>query len=211
MVNIPDEEHQARYNFEVYRPEPSTGRLEGTYFQNRDVWRPSLSYKHKLEDIRNQFTPAENFRHSLATRGKHIRLIQRLELRINRKLKKFTWAALKIQSLYRGNVSRAYFKSIREGLFIELRRREARAEADKCFKVKDFEGTIAAVDRLDPPIVQYLTLKIRSQYRLQHYTEAIATSNFALGQSSARYNGLLNVDAIIFVEMSLCTLCSVLW
>ena len=44
-------------------------------------WKPSISYKHTLEDIKNQFTPAEHYRHQLATVGKKIRQIQRLEQR----------------------------------------------------------------------------------------------------------------------------------
>lgn len=180
MVNLPEDEERDMYKFEIYRPPKTSGRLEGIYVQHNDRWRPSLSYKYTLHDIKHQFTPAENFRHELATRGKHIRMIQRLELRIKRRLERYTNAALKIQALFRGNQGRLYFATIRDDLKYQLHRREAKTEASNCFDGSDFVGTIAAVDRLDPPIIQFMELKIKSQYRLGRYDQAVATCKYTL-------------------------------
>ena len=168
--------------FTIYRPEQSTGRLEGTYYQgDKKYWRPSLSYKHNIRDIRNQFTPAEDFRHTLATSGKYIRMIQRLELRWNRNYEEFTRAATKVQALHRGNVSRIEYDKRKAQLYLEMRRRQANANASACFNNKDFIGAIYEIDMILPGTVDLLAIKMKAQYRVAKYYECIATSEEIIG------------------------------
>jgi hypothetical protein len=170
------------FSFVIYRPERTTGRLEGKYFQgDQQYWRPSLSYKYKIDDIRNQFTPAENFRHALATSGKYIRMIQRLEIRWNRNYAAFVWAATKIQALYRGNVDRAKFAAIKQELYIELKRRQAKATASSFFWVQEYEAAIDEINRNLPASVELLAIKMKAQYRLSRFEECITTSQEIIG------------------------------
>lgn len=172
------------FSFTIYRPEKPTGRLEGAYFQgDQKYWRPSLSYKHTIDDIRNQFTPAENFRHALATSGKYIRMIQRLEIRWNRNYNAFVHAATKIQSLYRGNVSRAHYELIKQELIVELKRRQAMTAASAFFVAGSYNDAIDEVNRNLPGTTQLLAIKMKAQYRLNLHDECIATSQEIIGKS----------------------------
>lgn len=169
--------------FTVYRPETTTGRLEGTYYQDpEDVWRPSLSYKYSIKDIKNQFTPAENFRHRLATSGKYIRMIQHLEIRMNRHHAAFLKAAVKVQSWHRGNTARELFKLKRTELEADLRRRQLKAKAIVLFRKELFEETIYEIDCNLPSSVEILLIKMKSQYRLKLYEECIVTTQEIIGK-----------------------------
>jgi len=169
--------------FTVYRPETTTGRLEGTYYQDpEDVWRPSLSYKYSIKDIKNQFTPAENFRHRLATSGKYIRMIQHLEIRMNRRHDAFLKAAVAIQSWHRGNAAREIFKLKRAELEADLRRRQLKAKAVVLFGKGLFEEAIYEIDRNLPSSVEILQIKMKCQYRLKLYEECIASTQEVLGK-----------------------------
>lgn len=172
--------------FEVYRPAQSTGRLEGTYFmQSSDVWKPSLSYKHSIHDIRNQFTPAENYRHALATSGRHIRMIQRLELRWSHKFGAFVSAAIRIQALYRGIVSRLYYASVKSELYSVKRKREARLAASSFFKENNFLEAISEVNKHIPISYYMLSLKTKCQYRLGLFNDCISSTKQLVGKFKA--------------------------
>ncbi|KAJ1398878.1 hypothetical protein B484DRAFT_438315 [Ochromonadaceae sp. CCMP2298] len=159
--------------FQVYRPPQSTGRLEGTYRVDTIGWRPSLSYHHGLEDVKKQFTPAEAFRHALATSGQHIRMIQRLEIRMNRHHVVWSRAALRIQALHQGNVSRAYFKAIKDQLEVDRRKRMALATSTSLFLEGRFKDTVQEVNDNPPATVELWTIKCKSLYRLQRYESCI--------------------------------------
>jgi len=93
-------------DFEIYRPPQISNRLEPVYSKPKtNEWRPSVGYNHSLLVIQAQFTPAEHFRYRLATSGKEIRLIQKLELRWNRHFDLFRKSAIKVQASYRGVTS----------------------------------------------------------------------------------------------------------
>jgi threonine synthase len=63
--------------FVIYRPPTSSGRLELSYSSNKkEEWRPSIKYSYKLDDIKSQLTPAENYRYQLTTYGKNIHAIE---------------------------------------------------------------------------------------------------------------------------------------
>ena len=64
----------------IYKPPVTSGRLEGTYFGNKDTWAPSISYKNKLQDIISQRTPAEKYKYELQQRGDAAKALERLGL-----------------------------------------------------------------------------------------------------------------------------------
>lgn len=171
------------HHFEVYRPPKPTGRLDPVYIApNEKEWRPSLSYKHTLQDIKSQYTPSEFFRHRLKTSGKEIRAIQRLELRYSRNLEAFTNAAIKIQALHRGNVGRAYFIMVRDDLARDLARRRSYNAAYEAFHVDDLEASLQACLSAQEHPENLLDIQIRCQYRLEKYEDCIATSMVIIGK-----------------------------
>jgi hypothetical protein len=70
-----------RERFVIYRPPKPSNRLEDFLYKNYGAWAPSTKYSYTMWDIRNQMTPAEAYRHKLATSGALIRMLQRLEWR----------------------------------------------------------------------------------------------------------------------------------
>jgi len=175
---------ESKLEFEVYRPEKPTGRLDGIYHteERKKLWTPSVSYKYNIVDIRNQFTPAESYRHSLVTSGRIIRLIQRLEKRWNANLEGFTKAAVRIQSLHRGNVSRADFNRIKAQLYQDLHQRQTYAQATMLFVGKDYDGAILQVLSHNPTTTDLQLIKMKSEYRLQQFKDCVQTSTRIIGK-----------------------------
>jgi hypothetical protein len=167
--------------FKVYRPPQTTGRLEGTYRVDTTSWRPSLSYEHGLEDIKTQFTPAEAFRHALATSGQHIRMIQRLEIRMNRHNTIWTRMVLRIQSLQRGNVDRTYYKMIKDQLEVDRRRRMALAASTALFLEGRFQDAVSEVNH-NRASADLWTIKVKSFYCLCEYAACIEACLELIGE-----------------------------
>jgi hypothetical protein len=176
-------------SFVIYRPPKTTGRLEGDYYKDPETsWRPSLSYKHTIRDVRDQFTPAENFRHVLQTSGKQIRLIQRLEIRMNRNFVSFLSAAVRIQSLFRGNVSRTYYKKVKGELYIDMLRRQSKANSTLKFRKGKFQEAIDDINAVAPAPSELLVIKMKCEYRLKQYMDCIATSIEVIGKIALFYS-----------------------
>ena len=102
------------------------------------AWSPSMSYKLKIHDVGAQPTPAEAYRHKLATTGKEMRVLQRLEWRWERRIEKWTRAATIVKAGYRGMLGRRYFRSIREELEIGKEQRTAKAQAIEAINTMAF-------------------------------------------------------------------------
>lgn len=172
MLNPPTED------FSIYRPPVSSGKLDGVHYTERDgIWRPSLSYKNTLKDVRRQFTPSEHYRYLLATSGADIRAIQRLENRWNKNYDDFVRATTKIQSLYRAIVSRRYYATIKNDLFISLRQREGFQAAQQQFWNYEYETSIQTVDTVPVTTVALLEIKMKAFYALGDYHNCIVTAD----------------------------------
>lgn len=172
-----------KLDFQVYRPTKPSGRLDGVYYteERKKLWTPSVSYKYNIDDIRHQFTPAESYRHTLVTSGRVIRLIQKLEKRWNANFEAFTKAALRIQSLHRGNSSRLEFNRIKAQLYEERHLRQTFAQASSLFIEKNYEGAIAQVLGHIPTTVDLQLIKMKSEYRLERFQECMKTSAHIIG------------------------------
>lgn len=176
-------DNPSAHYFEVYRPPKPTGRLDPVYIEpNEKEWRPSLSYKHTLNEIKSQYTPSEFFRHRLKTSGKEIRAIQRLELRYSRNLEAFTNAAIKIQALHRGNVGRAYFYMVKDDLARTLARRRSYIMAWEAFQNEELETSLKACLTAQEHPENLLDIQVRCQYRLHKYEDCIATAMAIIGK-----------------------------
>jgi tetratricopeptide (TPR) repeat protein len=176
--------------FEIYRPEKHSDRLElfnenGEIIPKEDVWKPSISYKVKLSEVKSQFTPAEYFKYRLQTSGKYIRMIQRLEARWKRNYTVWNNAALRIQAAYKRMKSRFYFQTIKDGLFKHLKhRRLLEAARAAFFTEKNYEKTIELSLTTEYESEELLTLSMKSHYRLSHYSECISIANSLLSENN---------------------------
>lgn len=179
-------------SFVIHRPPVQSGRLDPQYIApNSAEWRPSVSYKHSLQDIKTQLTPSEFFRHRLKTAGKEIRAIQRLETRWNRNFEIFTKAAIKVQALFRGFQGREHFKVIKEDLRIVLSKRRGYAAAKEAFLSQNFELAISVCLSAEYPTEDLLLIQMKSQYRSGLYEDCIKSAEVIVGKrmrslSSAR-------------------------
>lgn len=184
----------AGYTFEVYRPDPISSRLEPTYGKARaNEWRPSLDYKHRLEDVKNQYTPAEYYRHRLKTSGAYIRMIQRLEMRWNRQLKKFTHAAVTVQRVYRGLIGRRYFAQIKDLYYDDMLRRRYTQPAMQAYQTGEYEAALKKIELIPNPIGSMLQIvKVKSLYRLQRYEECRYECHKLEGKYKKYFYNLIN-------------------
>lgn len=162
-------------NFEVYHPPLSPTRLLPIHSAPKnDVWRPSIDYKHKLLDVRNQYTPSEYFRHRYRVSGPQIRMAQKLESRWYRHYDQWNDASILIQKRYRGVLGRERVRKIRIERKDELERKRLFIPAKKYFLVGQLEKSLEYLQQaprpLDPPM-QHIEMK--ALYRLQHYEACI--------------------------------------
>jgi hypothetical protein len=163
--------------FVIYRPPVTSGRLEPIYkAPTPNEWRPSVSYKHSLADIRNQYTPSEFFRHRLETVGKEIRLLQKLETRWHRRFEEFTLASIKVQALFRGTRGRAYFQSIKLELEKDLKRRRSYCFARESFLAGDFAESLQYCVEADEHPEPLQIIQMKAQYRLGHFSDCAFTA-----------------------------------
>eukprot|EP01039_Chlorochromonas_danica_P007439 gene7439-8226_t len=154
--------------FVIYRPPLPSHRLENRFSQEKEgVWRPSYSYRHKLEAIQSQLTPAERYREELATSGKQIRLIQRLELRIHRNAEAFTSAAVRIQAVTRGIQGRQRFAAIRDLLQASYELRRLTQEGRERFQAGEYVQVVPLCHRQR----QLLSLLVPQDPQHQHHVE----------------------------------------
>jgi hypothetical protein len=200
---VPEMNNSQIKEFEIYRPEKHSDRLElfnenGEIIPKDDVWKPSVSYKVKLSEVKSQFTPAEYFRYRLQTSGKYIRMIQRLEARWKRNYQVWNNATLRIQAAYKGMKSRFYFQTIKDGLFKQLKhRRLLEATRTSFFKERIYEKTIELALTTEYESDELLTLTMKAHYRLSHYSQCISVANLLLSVNNQ------NEEATYFKACSL--------
>ena len=150
--------------FEIYRPPPSTHKLERIYHDDPSTWKPSISYKETLDEVIAQKTPAQEYKFKLQNTRAETRVIQKLEQRWNRKLELWTKSATKVKSIYRGFVCRRAFKKEKAALVIRVEQRLARKHALELFAEKKYNNAIDAIDGVKVITLELLILKARIQY-----------------------------------------------
>lgn len=158
----------------IYRPETTSNRLEDYLFK-KGQWAPSQSYEHRLWDVTNQMTPAEAYRHRLATDGKLIRILQRLEWRWQKAYELWLKCALAVQSGYRGMLGRRAFNGIKEKLIRDKNQREVKKLTKELFDAGDVEGAKQALNKCDVLSSDLYVIKIKINY-LQGFFGVCKTS-----------------------------------
>ena len=153
--------------FVIYRPKTTSNRLEDFLF-DRGQWAPSQSYAHTLWDVTNQMTPAEAYRHRLATDGKMIRILQRLEWRWQKAFELWVKCSLLVQSAYRGMLGRRYFNSVKDKLIQEKEQREVKKVALELFDNGDIDGAKESLKKCKVLSSDLYVMKIKINY-LQNF------------------------------------------
>jgi hypothetical protein len=119
--------------FEIYRPKVTLKRLDRE--NQPDIWSPTIHYKHSLQGIGEQLTPAEIYRKKLLDLGPESRNLRRLQWRWEKNFEAFTWASLKVQSLFRGHKHRKYFRKIKAELELLKRQRDTKIKVVELFSL----------------------------------------------------------------------------
>lgn len=174
--------NEIRPDFVVYRPAVQTGRLDSKYNPSSTAWKPSLSYKYTLSDVRNQFTPAENYRNRLVTSGPLIRQLQRLEWRWEKNLPEFIKAATRVQSLFRGIKNRQKFNLIKDTLKLHFAQREGKRKALHLYNDERFLDSIAVINQVPVTNDELQDLKMRAEYKLKQFNDCISTAKGLIGE-----------------------------
>lgn len=154
-------------------------------------WEPNISYKLKIQDVEAQPTPAEAYRHKLATTGKEMRVLQRLEWRWEKRLEKWTRAATIVKAGYRGMLGRRYFRSIREELEVGKEQRTAKASAIAAIRENRKEDAIRIASSVRKMNGELYLILAKVYYTLHRFEECEkagrAAFDFPRVESDARY------------------------
>ena len=157
--------------FVIYRPPKPTNRLEDFQYKLYGQWAPSIKYSYNLWDIRNQMTPAESYRHRLATSGKMIRVLQRLEWRWQKSFQLWWDITIRVQCVFRGMLARRYFKSVKTELRRVKEQREAKLAVVKKFIEGDKKGALLLINNVEAMSIDLWTIKIKILFSTQKYKE----------------------------------------
>lgn len=156
--------------FVAYRPKRHSGRLEGVYHTpGSDTWKPSIGYQHPVNTIRKQYTPAEAYRFKLASQGKNIRGLQRLEWRWEKAKPLWIKCATAVQAGYRGMVGRRYYNSLYEKLVVLKQQRELIAKIHKQFNNNDKDAALITIEEVAEKTTEFHVAKIKILYTQQKY------------------------------------------
>jgi hypothetical protein len=163
-------------------PNTTDHKLHGLHFDGHGVWKPTVSYKLKLDSIKNQLTPAQAYRKSYLETGKEVKLIQRLEVKCSKNPQKYNDAATKIQKLYRGGKYRFAFLQIRDRLFADLQYRRTLEKASDCCSKENYDEALSIIDSLNIPLTtEIMELKIKIAYTLNLFELCERTCKGVIG------------------------------
>lgn len=137
-------------------------------------WAPSIKYTYGAWDILNQMTPAENYRHQLATSGKTIRMLQRLEWRWQKALPLWRTLATRVQAGFRGLVARKYYRSIKNELIRDREQREAQRAVVQLFSSGQKEESLRVLDMVEVLSTELWIIKIKILYSNSDFANCAA-------------------------------------
>lgn len=157
--------------FVIYRPPKPSNRSEDFLYKRYGQWAPSIKYSYNMWDIRNQMTPAENYRHQLATSGKTIRILQRLEWRWQKAFKQWWDMSIRVQSGFRGMQARKYYRSVKSDLLRVKEQREAKKSVLRLFAESKKEESLALLDKVEVLSTELWAIKIKILYSSLRFQE----------------------------------------
>lgn len=135
------------------------------------TWKPSVSYKYSLRDITEQYTPAEAYRHQLATAGKEYRALQRLEWRWRKDATLWNKCATLVKAGFRGMKGRRYFNIVKEDLKLKLIQRRCYATATEQYYNGDSKSALETIAGVPQMTRDLYVIKFKILYIIQEYEE----------------------------------------
>jgi hypothetical protein len=167
------------------------------------TWNPDIHYAKTLEEIKNQKTPAELYRHKLDTIGRHARNMQRLEWRWSQNLPLWvstkrrllsirviayfqTKSATAVKAGWRGMKGRIYFKSIKADLVVKREQREAKLNASALFAEGKIHQAVQVLTSVKPEnmLPSLLFMKSQFYYQLDEWKLCIDVCRKGIGASN---------------------------
>ena len=118
------------YNFELFM-DPNTGKQR---YKLPKKWQASSHYSKTLRQVRQQVTPAGQYREYYKAFGREEAVIRLLDRRIDPEVDKCRIAVTRLQAKHRGWKGRQYFMSIRDALIDARTQREIRRDALAFFR-----------------------------------------------------------------------------
>jgi len=169
-----------RERFVIYRPPKPSNRLEDFLYKNYGAWAPSTKYSYTMWDIRNQMTPAEAYRHKLATSGALIRMLQRLEWRWQKAFQLWWDMSVRVQAGYRGLVARKYYRSVKTDLLRIKEQREAKRAVVKLFADGKKDEALVLLSKVEVMSTELWAIKIKILYSRSKFSECAETCKMVL-------------------------------
>jgi len=122
-------------------------------------------------DVRNQMTPAEHYRHRLATSGQLIRTLQRLEWRWQKAFQLWWDMSVRVQSGFRGMMARKYYRSVRKDLMRIKEQRDCKKEVVQTFSEGRKDEALALMSKLEKLSTELWAMKIKILYSTSRFQE----------------------------------------
>ena len=167
----------------VVHPPLSTGRLEGEFHKNSELWAPSISYKQSLRSIKDQPTPAEAYKIALKTTEKIKRILANLEFRWNFDIEKWTRWSTMIKAAYRGMLARREFKKRVKALQAIKRLRDVKNSALECYENGRTLNAIDYLDSLEDAVIteELILWKTKMLYSVSRFSECEVAAKKLIG------------------------------
>jgi hypothetical protein len=173
--------------FEIYRPEPPSGKLENLYHQPEpSSWAPTISYKKKLHEVATQLTPAEAYRERVQQTRQETRILQKLEQRWNHHLVLWTKSTTKVQACFRGWVKRKAFNEQKAVLKLQAEQRVGYKQGLERYHDGDPDAGLAIIDHVSVTTVKLLVLKARMLYCTNRFVECVEVCKKITGNHTIR-------------------------
>ena len=173
--------NRQKERFVIYRPPKPSNRLEDFQYKLYGQWAPSIKYSYNMWDIRNQMTPAEHYRHRLATSGQLIRMLQRLEWRWQKSFQLWWDMSIRVQSGFRGLVARKYYRSVKTDLLRIKEQRECKKAVVRVFSEGNKEEALVLLGKVDVLSTELWAIKIKVLYSTKKFDECLGVCKHVLG------------------------------
>mmetsp|Transcript_27589 Transcript_27589/g.27812 ORF Transcript_27589/g.27812 Transcript_27589/m.27812 type:complete len:179 (-) Transcript_27589:472-1008(-) len=163
---------------------------------HKEAWKPKNHYSLTLKEVQEQLTPAEQYRHFLITAGKHERMLQRLEWTWSKNIRKWTRAALLIQSYQRGIFGRVLFETLKPTLVLRKEQRDAKKASKEALEAGDASSALCVVQSVRELDIELLMYEARLGYMLQQYDTSERAARRVLGDKLRERERKINSQII---------------
>lgn len=163
-----------QYNFELFM-DPNTGKQR---YKLPKKWEASSHYSKTLRQVRQQVTPAGQYREYYKAFGREEAVIRLLDRRIDPEVDKCRTAVIWMQARHRGWKGRQYFLSIRDALIDARTQLYIRRDAMALFRQGDKRASLDTILRYRGPALGLglYVMKCKLFYSLGEIAECMRTA-----------------------------------